>query len=154
FNTYRNLLITMLLGGLWHGASWTFVAWGAYHGLLLAAYRRWSTAWDSLPLGARRLGMFGLAVIGWGVFRATDFTMASVVLQHMFVPTAGVLVMQPVLATFALAVAAYWSMLGPNAFEMRHSYRWGGQLVLASGFAASLAIIVGLRSSPFLYFQF
>jgi len=102
----------------------------------------------------RRLAMFGLAVIGWVFFRATDFTMASVVLQHMFVPIAGQLVMQPVLATFALAFAAYWSMIGPNAFEMRHEYRWGGQLALASGFAASLAIILGLRSSPFLYFQF
>ena len=152
--TYRNLMITMLLGGLWHGASWTFVVWGAYHGVLLAAYRRWGTAWDQLPESVRRVAMFGLVVIGWVFFRATDFTMASVILQHMFVPIAGQLVMQPVLATFALAFAAYWSMIGPNAFEMRHEYRWGGQLALASGFAASLAIILGLRSSPFLYFQF
>src|SRR5262249_48105462 len=39
FNTYRNLILTMLLGGLWHGANWTFVAWGAYHGVLLAAHK-------------------------------------------------------------------------------------------------------------------
>jgi hypothetical protein len=45
-------------------------------------------------------------------------------------------------------------MIGPNAFEMRHEYRWNGRMVLASGFAASLAIILGMRSSPFLYFQF
>jgi len=47
--TYRNLMITMLVGGLWHGANWTFVVWGAYHGALLAAHRRFARYWDPLP---------------------------------------------------------------------------------------------------------
>src|SRR5688572_24356686 len=74
--TYRNLLLTMLIGGLWHGAAWTFVAWGAYHGILLALHRKWGRAWDALPARVRQIGMFGVAVIGWVFFRATDFTMA------------------------------------------------------------------------------
>jgi alginate O-acetyltransferase complex protein AlgI len=152
--TYRNLMITMLLGGLWHGASWTFVVWGAYHGLLLSAYRFWSTSWDRLPVVARRAGMFMLAVIGWVFFRSVDFTMAIELLKKMFSPAQGVLVMQPAFAGLALFFAAWWAMIGPNAFEMRHEYRWNGRMVLASGFAASLAIILGMRSSPFLYFQF
>jgi len=45
-------------------------------------------------------------------------------------------------------------MAGPNAFELRHEYRFSGRMVLTWGLAASLAIIIGLRSSPFLYFQF
>jgi alginate O-acetyltransferase complex protein AlgI len=151
---YRNLMITMLLGGLWHGAAWTFVVWGAYHGLLLSAYRRWEPQWDRLPLGARRLSMFLLAVIGWVFFRATSFGMAATLLRRMFTPVAGELVSQPGLALIALAVAAWWAMLGPNPFELRHDYRWAGRLALASGFAASLAIVAGVRSSPFLYFQF
>src|SRR5258708_16107476 len=47
--TYRNLLLTMLIGGLWHGANWTFVIWGAYHGLMLAMSRRSSSVCDQLP---------------------------------------------------------------------------------------------------------
>ena len=152
--TYRNLMITMLLGGLWHGASWTFVFWGGYHGLLLSLYRAYGKAWDLLPVMARRIGMFLLAVIGWVFFRCETFSMSLAVLGKMFVPVGGALVEQPVLAAAALAMAASWAMGGPNPFEMRHEYRWTGRAVLASGFAGAIAIIIGLRSSPFLYFQF
>ena len=75
--TYRNLMITMLLGGLWHGASWTFVVWGAYHGVLLCGYRVFDKQWNSLPKPARQIVMFLLVVIGWVFFRATTFGMAS-----------------------------------------------------------------------------
>ena len=153
-NTYRNLMLTMLLGGLWHGAAWTFVVWGAYHGLLLSVYRAAGNGWDRLPLVARRIGMFVLAVVGWVFFRSTSFTMAISLLGKMFSPAGGVLVPQPSLAFMALVIAAWWAMLGPNAFEMRHEYRLPGRMVLASGLAAALAIVIGLRSSPFLYFQF
>ena len=154
WETYRNLMITMLLGGLWHGASWTFVVWGAYHGGLLAAYRAYGSAWDRLPIVARRVGMFILAVVGWVFFRSTSFRMAAGVLERMFVPTSGMLVQQAWLAMIALGVAGWWAMIGPNAFELRHQYRLPGRLVLASAFGAALAILAGLRSSPFLYFQF
>jgi alginate O-acetyltransferase complex protein AlgI len=152
--TYRNLMITMLLGGLWHGASWTFVVWGAYHGLLLSAYRAWSDAWDRLPVLARRGGMFVLVVVGWVFFRSTDFPMAMTLLSKMFSLESGMLVAQPTFAALALAIAGWWAMSGPNAFEMQHEHKLPGRLVLASGLAASLAIILGMRSSPFLYFQF
>src|SRR5687768_13673311 len=62
---YRNLMITMLIGGLWHGAAWTFIVWGAYHGALLALYRRFAAAWDPLPAALRQVAMFVLALIGW-----------------------------------------------------------------------------------------
>ncbi len=51
--TYRNLMLTMLIGGLWHGAGWTFIIWGAYHGLLLSGYRLGSPLWSRLPEGIR-----------------------------------------------------------------------------------------------------
>lgn len=154
WKTYRNLMITMLLGGLWHGASWTFIVWGAYHGILLAAYRVRQSMWDGLPAVARQILMFLLVVIGWVFFRSTDFHMASVVLRNMFVPVGGALVPRALLAGVTLAIAAWWAMIGPNAFQLKHQYRWTGQLVLASGFGAALALILGLRTSPFLYFQF
>jgi len=155
FATYRNLMLTMLLGGLWHGAAWTFVVWGAYHGALLIAYRAVQPSWDALPVGLRRILMFGLVVIGWVFFRAASFDMALHLLGTMFVPTAGTLVPEVGLVMLALAVAAWWAMIGPNAFEINHDERgFGWRAILAASFATSLAFIAGSRASPFLYFQF
>jgi D-alanyl-lipoteichoic acid acyltransferase DltB (MBOAT superfamily) len=81
--TYRNLMITMLLGGLWHGAAWTFVLWGGFHGAILVAYRKLGVDdWLSRRRGSpavRRLQdaalivlMFMLVCIGWLLFRAPD----------------------------------------------------------------------------------
>jgi D-alanyl-lipoteichoic acid acyltransferase DltB (MBOAT superfamily) len=86
--TYRNLFLTMLLGGLWHGANWTFVAWGAFHGFILVAYRladidrRVMPRVDALTASNPAAGlaanfalwvpMFALTLIGWLFFRAAD----------------------------------------------------------------------------------
>lgn len=80
--TYRNLMLTMLLGGLWHGANWTFVIWGAYHGAILVVYRLLRVdAWLAENDGFRPLrdatliaGMFALTMIGWLFFRAQSFS--------------------------------------------------------------------------------
>ena len=80
--TYRNLLITMLLGGLWHGAAWTFVLWGLYHGALLALHRvlrpglqRLGARMDRVPVPwmvVRVASMFVLTCYGWLLFRASS----------------------------------------------------------------------------------
>ncbi len=152
--TYRNLMLTMLIGGLWHGAAWTFIVWGAYHGLLQALHRKFGRGWNAMPHLARQLGMFVLALIGWVFFRATSFGMAAEILRRMFVPTSGGLVSQPFLAACALTVAAWWAMVGPNAFDMQHAFTWRRRLFVTAASAAGLALIIGSRSSPFLYFQF
>ncbi len=71
---YRNLLITMVLGGLWHGASWNFLWWGAYHGVLLAGHRylsgsRW---WLKLPTPLAWFFMMHLTLLGWLLFRCAN----------------------------------------------------------------------------------
>ena len=152
--TYRNLMLTMLIGGLWHGAAWTFVAWGAYHGALLALYKRFGARWDRLPAATRQIGMFALVVVGWVLFRATSFGMAMGLLHAMFVPTAGAFLPQPVLVIAVLAVAAWWGMIGPNVYQMNHELTWRRQIIVTASFAASLALIIGSPFSPFLYFQF
>ncbi len=152
--TYRNLMITMLLGGLWHGASWVFVIWGAYHGALLCLHRAFGRPWDALPAGVRQVGMFLAAVIGWVWFRATSFEMAAGLLARMFTPVRGILVPQATLAAVALLVAAWWAMRGPNAFDLEVKDTGARRVAIGFAFAASLAIILGTRSSPFLYFQF
>ena len=89
---YRNLFLTMLLGGLWHGASWTFVAWGALHGAMLALHKLWMTRADgwpwlqrvrvSLPWRALSLvGTFLVVTVAWVLFRAPTFTRAAEVLR-------------------------------------------------------------------------
>src|SRR5580692_7872390 len=88
WKTYRNLMLTMLLGGLWHGASWNFVAWGGYHGALLSIERMFrgkyveQTRWTiSYPLKA--LATFALAMAGWVFFRAQTFHESAYVLGQM-----------------------------------------------------------------------
>lgn len=91
---YRNLFLTMLLGGLWHGANWTFVAWGALHGVLLALHKAWDTllrrtSWAErarayLPYRAVAGGSTLLAVmVAWVFFRASSFSQAGQVLHRM-----------------------------------------------------------------------
>lgn len=154
--TYRNLMFTMLIGGLWHGASWTFVFWGAYHGVLLSLYRLAGTRWDRLPAAIQQFGMFLAVMVGWVFFRSSSFTMAWGILAKMAVPSNGT-VSSSVNLTVALAamgIAAWWSMFGRNAFEMEHGWSGGRRVAMALAFGAVVALIVTARPSPFLYFQF
>ena len=91
--TRRNLLITMILGGLWHGAAWTFVLWGVYHGMLLIVYRagdrvRWFQAWLNGSGAAVRITswfvMFHLTCYGWLVFRARSARQLGSMTANLF----------------------------------------------------------------------
>jgi hypothetical protein len=75
WQTNRNLMVTMVLGGLWHGAAWTFVMWGAYQGVLLIAYRSNAVARivAKMPVAIAWLVMFHLTCFGWMIFRAPSF---------------------------------------------------------------------------------
>jgi alginate O-acetyltransferase complex protein AlgI len=156
WNTLRNLMLTMLLGGLWHGANWTFVVWGAYHGMLLICYRIAARWWDTLPALVRQAGLFLLVVIGWVFFRAADFTMASRLLRAMFVPTTGATFENAGVFVCCLLAAAWWAMAGPNAFDLQAKINWKPRYAFACAavFGVCLAMIVSGQNSPFLYFQF
>ena len=89
--TYRNLMITMLLGGLWHGASWNFVIWGALHGIFLAAERifNYRTFIDSKSYFFKLLSgliTFNLVSFAWIFFRAENFTKATEIIYKIFEP--------------------------------------------------------------------
>jgi len=88
--TYVNLLLTMLLGGLWHGAAWTYVVWGGLHGLFLVGERLMKQAWGEFALwkswpGRLMLGVLTYALVNvtWVFFRAHDFPNAWRVLGAM-----------------------------------------------------------------------
>ena len=156
WKAYRNLILTMLIGGLWHGANWTFVIWGAYHGCLLAAYRRFGALWDRLPQELRQISMFVLTLFGWVLFRSSDFGMAAHLFAAMLTPTRGLAVEE--LAPFAtmLVLAGGWAMAGPNAQEIHVDWTPSRIRVfgLAAAAGAAVAVLLGSGASPFLYFQF
>ncbi len=101
FLTYRNLMLTMILGGLWHGAAWNFVAWGCYHGLLLVAHRLAEPALNAVTRVARGAGatlwflvrlfvMFQLTCYGWLLFRAKSFGQIGELTAALMHPLTGI----------------------------------------------------------------
>ena len=124
--TYVNLMLTMFLGGLWHGASWNFVAWGVYHGFGLAAHK-----WYRERLGERR-GMpawiggpmtFLFVLIGWIPFRCVDFGSTARMLSGMFGLRTGVHWYPEVLPWIAALV------LAGHLLGSRLSRAWGAEPV-------------------------
>ena len=152
--TARNLMFTMLLCGLWHGANWTYVAFGAYNGLLLVLHRIGKGPWEGLPLWSRRMATFGLFVLGLVVFRSSGFDMAFALLGVMFAGHAGAGIVGVDVLVVMLALAAIVAHWAPNSFEMDH--RWSPSWV--AGFAALFVIclfaLYGSRPAPYIYFQF
>jgi alginate O-acetyltransferase complex protein AlgI len=83
-NRYRNLMLTMLLGGLWHGAGWPFVAWGALHGAYLVLHHGWqAVARSSRPRWWGRCLTLLAVMLAWVLFRAPDLATAGEVLQGL-----------------------------------------------------------------------
>jgi alginate O-acetyltransferase complex protein AlgI len=161
--TYGNLLITMVLGGLWHGAAWTFVAWGALHGLALAFHRAWSQFFPSRAepsLLRRSLGMFvtfHVVLVGWIFFRAPTFGSAAAFGQQL---TAGTWhapnLSLPLLGVLGLGIVTH---LVPKRWLDRAQERYASAPWLAQGALLFLGLWVLRRMSqaeavPFVYFQF
>jgi alginate O-acetyltransferase complex protein AlgI len=154
FATYRNLLITMLLGGLWHGASWTFVVWGGYHGILLMIERAGGQRWHMLPRLMRQAVTFVLIITGWVLFRSTGFAMASTWLARMFILERGTPMNDGTALIVFTAMSALIAHVAPNTFEMTHRWRTVDRLGFACAFCAVLLALYAGQMSPFLYFQF
>ena len=152
--TSRNLLVTMVLCGLWHGANWTFVLWGGYHGLLLVLHHRISGAWARLSLWTRRVGTFGLWVLGLTLFRSTSFHMAGALLGAMFSWQLGAGIVGADVLVAMLGLSAALAHFGPNTFEMRHQWSPSWAAGFAALFVGCLFVLYGSRPSPYLYFQF
>jgi len=160
--TYRNLILTMLIGGLWHGASWNFVLWGGYHGLLLAAERAIGIRrgeGEELALLARVLRavpVFLIVCVGWVFFRARTLGDSTLILQRMFSWQSGPFLLEKRHIAF-LAV----TLLLALAEEARG---WVTRLGSAPAWAqaAALALVLASieifgvtdQSIPFVYFQF
>jgi alginate O-acetyltransferase complex protein AlgI len=159
--TYRNLLLTMLLGGLWHGASWTFVVWGLYHGVLLALHRavplpRWLGHAVFKPFFVA--ATFLAVCVGWVFFRAQTFAEAGVILQRMVWSTGGKS-FDPTLFTLGVAGLLFMLLcyLIATFIDLRRVERWLPAPVLGSGMALvflAAQVLMPEDGKAFIYFQF
>jgi alginate O-acetyltransferase complex protein AlgI len=165
--TYRNLMLTMLLGGLWHGANWTFVVWGGLHGLFLAV-ERWlkeATAGWKLPTGfafklVLTLLTFALVNVTWVFFRAADLSSAISILASMIglhgeagaiLPTVKIL---ETLICISGLFGMHWYMRHRQLEDVvAHAQRSYALPVAWAGMAFAVVITQG-AGDAFIYFQF
>ncbi len=161
--TYRNLLLVMLLGGLWHGAAWNFVVWGAYHGLLLAGERALGreSVWGRLPGPLRNAGVFLAVLVGWVFFRASDLPAAGRYLASMAglggstpqeALLGGLLYRPYFLFILAVAISITWG--APRAGRFLHRSTPAKMGFCALVLAVSLVLMETQGYNPFIYFIF
>ncbi len=157
--TYRNVMITMLLGGLWHGASWTFMLWGGIHGAGLSAERwvreRYGTV--RIPAWVAWLVTFHVVCIAWVFFRAPDLATAFDVLGGLGLSGPSPLVTLPVVLLVVASVAI--QLLPPGWWRQAEAW-FVARPVAVQGLAVGALIVasdaaVGQQGvAPFIYFQF
>ncbi len=167
FAYYRNLMATMVLGGLWHGAAWTFVAWGTLHGLALIVHKLWITylkpSMASLVRLPSTIGWIvgfvltqGVVLAGWAIFRANSTSDALSALGALSGLRTGGAQTLSLMALLIIAVLALDHVLGGRRWRpnwpilQRPELWWAG-----AGAAIALALsIYPLTAAPFVYFQF
>lgn len=175
--TYRNLMLTMLLGGLWHGAGWAFVIWGFYHGILLAVHRVWSRSRFSRPVARSGVAkpewisrlksagfillFFVLTCIGWLFFRAgtvaPGINQAMLVLNYLGALLSGGGVAESLSwmpSLLLLGGLALWFQYRND--QMENFQQWGPvrQAVSTSAALALIAVFGVFDGAQFIYFQF
>ena len=161
-NRARNVMITMLLGGLWHGASWNFVIWGALHGVGLLVCHAWQRMRENVRPGYKpRYSLIGNALtfifvcFAWIFFRSPDFASAVTVIMRFRVLALPTLLTWQHAVAFGAALLAvhllfYWIKL-PAALGRVND------LIYATAFGAAIALVlpfVNIAVRPFIYFQF
>jgi len=174
WKTYRNLAIVWTLTGVWHGASWTFVAWGAYYGIFIMLERAFLGKWLArIPAALAHLFTLFVVVIGWVFFRADNFPYAIEYLQTMFAlnntplfdSTSQFYLMQYgavlLIAMIAATPIPKWLTMKVLKYEVEStnvSYRIFTGLIRAAGisllFVISISFIVSSTFNPFIYFRF
>ncbi len=161
--TYVNLTVVMLLGGLWHGADWTFVVWGAYHGGLLAVerYIGKKSFYYSLPRPMRVAATFVLVLFSWVLFRSASLHEAIRYFGAMFgmgstdecaLLLAGQLYTRGALIIMALCACFVVSPV--QAFQWTETITWVKAVALIPLFVVTLMTMFWQSFRPFLYFQF
>lgn len=165
--TYRNLMVTMVLGGLWHGAQWTFIIWGVFHGALLVGYYWIQQKCKGLRLfslkgfivdNIQRLFLFHLIILGWLFFRAHSMAQAgnfieSLVFHFDWNKASSVLFVNWLLVVSPLILVQIFQEKSKNLMIL-HAQHW---VVRTMIYGLMIYLILGwgiLESKDFIYFQF
>ncbi len=161
--TYRNLMITMVLGGLWHGAAWPYVVWGFYHGTILVVHR-----WFTVLVGGDRaepgfLGrawrmalMFLVTLFGFTIFRAETLTDVAILLQRLgpgFTFAAKMHLLDLMLFTAPLLVVEIAQQMSGDLLIITKANRWVRVLILGA-MICGLCVFCERDAQQFIYFQF
>lgn len=162
--TYFNLAVVMLLGGLWHGAKWTFIVWGAFHGLLLVL-ERWHgkrSFYHALPRPGRVAVTFLIMLFSWVFFRADSMTDAIAYFRAMFglvqagdmAPLLAAMIYTPHhLLVMALCAVLVFQPLQAHDWALA-PVSWPRVAVVVPIFLLALLAMYSQAFNPFLYFQF
>ena len=161
--TYVNLSIVMLLGGLWHGAAWTFVIWGALHGALLIIERLFgkTALYRGLPVPVRVGVTFTVVLFTWVFFRAPDLAQAVRYVGDMLAlgdPQEGAgllsgIVYKPYyLGTFLLAGVIVWG--APQTWDWTRTLTMAKAAAVMAVFVLSVVVLATQAYNPFIYFIF
>lgn len=164
--TYRNLFLTMLIGGLWHGAAWPMACWGAYHGVLLIAHRAarpwleriWPAGSLTIPYnGVRRFVTFQLVCVGWLMFRSEDLSQMLGILGRLGGPhelgQAGQWLLPLILLTAPLFLMQFFQ-LRQNDLEPVKSWPLPARLLTYATVMILIILTGDQLGQPFVYFQF
>jgi alginate O-acetyltransferase complex protein AlgI len=161
--TYINLFIVMLLGGLWHGAAWNFVVWGALHGLLLAGERLRGKAalYGALPASARVATTFVIVLVTWVFFRSPDLGHAVRYLGDMAAVgaaqpraqlLAGIVYAPYYAGTFSLAAIVVW--FAPQTWDWTKTLTIPKAVAVFAVLVLSVVVLTTQAYNPFIYFIF
>jgi alginate O-acetyltransferase complex protein AlgI len=155
--TYRNMAITMIVSGIWHGAGWTFVIWGALHALGRVVTRELEGTpfyKQRVPTFAKQLAVFSFVTLTWVFFRAPTFADARLIFRRIFT-TSWVDPQLPMLMVILVAaIWAYQFLYTTNRFT-RRPLEWASVRVgLAMAMIAYLVIVAQPSTQAFIYFQF
>ncbi len=163
--TRRNLILTMVLGGLWHGAAWTFVIWGLFHGLWLAVHREWerltrTAAWRERPSWLHnlffRLATFHLVCLGWVFFRANSLNQATAILGDLIAnPGPAPFRLTVLMAALILPLLAY-QLIQHRSGDLDFLGRipWPARSLAFGALFYALIFVGDFGGSQFIYFQF
>lgn len=159
--TIRNLMLTMALGGLWHGAAWTFVAWGIYHAALLSGEHLLKSKNRANAAGTTSfllrivstLGMFHLTCLGWLLFRAADWSNVQAMLGSLFDFSPSELHGRRVLVLLVLCAVSHLPWKRAALGEWFRRLPAVGQGLMAAACTWSL-LLFSPAVRPFIYFQF
>ena len=168
--TYRNLLLTFLVSGLWHGAAWTFVLWGLLHGLVNALERVFAKPLSHVPHWVRVGCTFLIVNALWVLFRAESFESAAVVYRGMvdlgnlnllqvgYLAVDGFvgvpLAMNTAYVLAALAALTLVCFRAKNSCRMLEDFTWRKGTMWATAILFSIALVHLSRESVFIYFNF